>query len=446
MLPGHMPRAAAGLIMLLVFGPASAADSAAARRADLETARSEYIAKTQALAPAQRRAALDYLERIGPRVGAMSDAEFMLAVARIPAFADNAHDGFDSGDDSWWPDTRLPLRLVWFPDGLLVARAAPAYASLLGARITRIEGLAPAQLLARLHAVCGGTEEYRQWNALWVISNGGLLKALGVAQSATALRIEAQLHDGRRQALSLPFVPQASMPARLRPTRLLSAALTDDEAGKGWRAATAGAAPLYQQQADTLYRAQQLPELDALYVQLRSNLDEDGQHLEPFLQATLVQARATPPRNLVLDLRFDVGGDIDMTRDFLREIVQLATGRIYVLVGRYTFSAGIVSAAAARHDGGSRVTLVGEQVGDRLRFWSEGVHACLPNSHYCLRPTTGLWDLEQGCKSQPGCYGDQFEATVGSLRPQLSAPLTAAAWLTGRDPAMEAVSRDLRGH
>jgi hypothetical protein len=37
----------------------------------------------------------------------------------------------------------------------------------------------------------------------------------------------------------------------------------------------------------------------------------------------------------------------------------------------------------------------------------------------CLHPTTGLWDLEKGCKREPDCYGDQFGATVGSLEPTL---------------------------
>jgi hypothetical protein len=435
------------LFALLAFcvRPAPAADSASARGADLEFARTEYLARTQSLEPSQRRAALAYLDRIGPLVGAMSDAEFLLAVARIPAFAENAHDVFDSGDDSWWPDTRLPVRLVWFPDGLLVARAAPAYAALAGARITRIEGLTPAELLDRLRAVCGGTEGYCRWNALWVVSNGDLLQALGAGKSASALAVEVQLRDGRRRQLQLPYVPEATVPKRLRPTRLLSPQLSEDETAKGWQvAATAGADPLYLQQPDTLYRAQRLDALDALYVQLRSNVDEDGQQLEPFLKETLAQARASPPHNLVLDLRFDVGGDISQSRELLRELVRATTGRIFVLISRYTFSAGIVSAAAVRHDGGKRVKLIGEPVGDRLRFWSEGGDVCMPNSHYCLRPTTGLWDLEHGCKSVPGCYGDQFDATAGSLQPQLSAPLTAAAWLAGRDLAMEAVASELR--
>jgi len=62
---------------------------------------------------------------------------------------------------------------------------------------------------------------------------------------------------------------------------------------------------------------------------------------------------------------------------------------------------GIVSAAAMKHDGGDRVILVGEDVADRLRFWSEGKPVCLPNSDLCLHPTTGLWDLEKGCKGEP---------------------------------------------
>jgi hypothetical protein len=419
-------------------------DPAADRRADLEFARSAYVDKSMAFTPAGRRAALDFIAEAIPRVGTMSAAEYLLALARIAAFADNAHDVFGGGDDSWWPDTRLPLRLVWFPDGLLIARAAPEQASLLGARITRVEDLAPDDLLERLHAVCGGTAAFRRWNALWVLSNGELLHALGYARSPDKLRLELELRDGRKQQLELAYVPATGMPAGLRPTRLLSMVLSAEEAARDWRVpATPGSMPLYLQQPDTLYRAQRLPELEALYVQLRSNMDEQGQDFAAFLKSTLAGARASPPRNLVLDLRFDVGGDISVSREFLRDLVRLVRGHIYVLVSRYTFSAGIVSAAAAKHDGGSRVTLVGEGVGDRLRFWSEGQHLGLPHSHYYLRPTSGMWDLEHGCKAQPDCYGDQFDATVGSLTPKLPAPLTAAAWLEGRDLAMEAIRKDL---
>jgi hypothetical protein len=439
-------RLGAGLAACSAGAVAPAADVGAGRAADLVEARSEYLLKTLAPSTEQRRRALSYLEKIGPRTASMSAAEFLLAVARIPAFADNGHDVFNSGNDAWWPDTRLPFKLVWFPDGLVVARAAPQHTELLGARITHIEGLTPDQLLTKLHAVCGGTDAYRRWNALWVVHNGQFMHALGLAKSPQRLVFEAVLRNGQQRVFSVDYVPEATIPASMRPTRLLSGDLSATETAKGWATAVAGTAePLYQQQPDQLFRRARVADLDALYLQLRSNLDEGGQKFAPFLDETLRDLRATPARNLVFDLRFDVGGDISQSRDFLRQITQLVPGRIYVLVSRYTFSAGIVSAAALKHDGGPRVTVVGEEVGDRLRFWSEGEPQCLPNSRFCLRPTSGLWDLAHGCKAEPACYGDQFDATVGTLRPQLNAPLSASAWLAGRDLAMEAVTKDLRG-
>ena len=88
------------------------------------------------------------------------------------------------------------------------------------------------------------------------------------------------------------------------------------------------------------------------------------------------------------------------------------------------------------------MTIVGEKVGDDLRWWSEGENACLPNSHYCLHVTTGLWDLVNGCAQNPDCYGDRLDARVDSLDPQLHAPMTAEMWLSGRDAAMEVIKAD----
>jgi hypothetical protein len=74
-----------------------------------------------------------------------------------------------------------------------------------------------------------------------------------------------------------------------------------------------------------------------------------------------------------------------------------------------------------------------------MRFWSEGGNACLADSGFCLRFTSGLIDLRKGCAGEPDCYGDQFDVTVGSLDPDIAAPLTAADYLARRDRALDAV-------
>ena len=104
----------------------------------------------------------------------------------------------------------------------------------------------------------------------------------------------------------------------------------------------------------------------------------------------------------------------------------------------------LVSAAAVKKAGGNKVVIVGEAPGDRLRFWSEGGNACLPNSGFCLHYTDGLFDMVKGCTGTSGCYGDQFDVNVGSLRPEINAPLTTGDYLAGRDRALDIVLEHLR--
>ena len=150
-------------------------------------------------------------------------------------------------------------------------------------------------------------------------------------------------------------------------------------------------------------------------------------------------------RNLVVDLRFDGGGDISRTTGFFDGLAARVPGCTYVIVSRLTFSAGIVAAALVEMSAPERVRIVGEPVGDRLRFWSEGHDVCLPSTGYCVHMRDGLWDLVKGCAQEPGCYGDQFKAKVPDLDPDMPAPLTARSWLDGTDLAMNAIEADAGG-
>jgi len=432
------------LALVLCAAPALADGIRDAQLADLEYARTHYVVENLAYSPTGRRRALEHIRRLEQRAGRLTPAEFLVGLDELATLADNGHDTVYPGDGAWTPELRLPLRLIWFPDAMLIARAAPELADLLGARVRRIEGRSPAALLRHLRHEHSGTDGNRRWNTLWDIENPAMLHAMGLAPAADRLRFDLVLRDGRRVTRTITARPAAELPPPARRSRYWSADPYGREAELGWRAATVSApVPLALDRPDLVYRAAVLPDLDAGYLQLRSNFDEEGQHITPFVDAFGARLRARPPHNLIVDLRFDTGGDIGTTRGLMRDITRAVPGRIYVLTGPATFSAGIVSAAALKHDGGGKVTLVGERVGDRLQWWSEGGHQCLPNSKNCLHASDGYWDLVHGCAGQPHCYGDQFEARVDGLDPDIRAPYTAADWLAGRDPALEAVRRDL---
>ena len=430
-------------LVLACAASAQAQAPATSRAGDLELAKSAYVLKSPAFSPEARRRAVAFIDRSARRAAAMSPTAFLLSMLTIPALADNGHDVLNDSDGAWFPADRLPVRMIWFPDGWVVARAAPEFADLLGARVSAIDGLPSAEVFRRVRRYWGGPDSSRRWNLEWFIENGGILHALGIAPRADRLRLAVRLTDGTRTTRELRFVPVKDVPPGRGPIRLWSAQLWTAEAEAGWQAGSGATQPLYLEDADAPLRAVPLPELDALYVEFRTHIDDPPGSVARFTQAVDRELESLQPRNLILDLRFDTGGDTELTRDWQRTIPARIPGRIFVLLGRYTFSAGIVAVAAFKHDGGAKVTLVGEPPGDRLVWWSEGSNVCLPYSHYCPHLTTGQWNLVSGCDGNPGCYGDKYDVVVGTLAPDLAAPLTASDWLSGRDPGMEAIRESL---
>jgi hypothetical protein len=428
------------LLAALLAAPWSFASSWESQRTDLEFARDQFVAKSLAFSKADRRRANAMIDQIVARGHALSNEAFLLATLRIAALAGNAHEGIHGG---WVPQTRLPFRMIWFSDGMVVARADPQHADLLGARVVTIEGYKPRALQAGLRPYIGGNDDYLRWNAMWLVESGGMLHAIGMAKNTDRLRMRLRKADGRSVDVTVPFVPRAQAATGASPPRFWSAAAYESERKFGWRSAIDGPQqPMYLRDDDEPFRTAPLVNLDALYVQFRANstADAGGKDIQAFVQRVRDELVATHPAYLVLDLRFDIGGDIDQTRGLAHEMARAIPGRIFVLTGPYTFSAGIVFAAAMKHDAPDRVTLVGEPVGDRLRFWSEGKHVCMPGAGYCLQVSTGLWDLTRGCAKEVACYGDRLDARVDSLNPDIAAPITSGDWLSGRDPAMEAVA------
>lgn len=407
---------------------------------DLELVKTGYLAKSQSFSPGDRQRALAYIDSIKQK--RLSRPRQLAALLRIGAFSHNAHDWLNNGK-GWLPETNLPLRLLWLADGITVAQAAPGYERLLGGEILTLAGKSPGELLATLRQYNGGNDEFIKSRGIWLLESPQMLKAIGISQRADLVPVEVRRADGVIERCGLRAVAGTRSPHDEHSLGVWSRAATGKQRQLGWKNAGAGSEPFYLQEPASTFRMHELPELDALYVQFRSNLDGPGQSITAFAQAVQDKLAATPMRHVILDQRFNTGGNSDLTMDLMRAIGQRGNGRVYVLVGPRTFSAGIVSTALVKHASGNRAVLVGEEIGDRLRWWSEGDSVCLPSSKYCMAYTTGLWDLARGCAGEAGCYGDRFDAAVPHLSPDLRAPITREDWLAGRDPAMDAVARDL---
>lgn len=375
------------------------------------------------------------------RAASLSEAEFMLGLARAQAAIDNGHSNATaSAMVRRFP--HLPIRMAYFGDELRVLRATEDQRDLLGLRVTQINGVSVEDAAQRLRDAFGGPDAAYRVVAPLLLETPAYLEAVGIAANTPTLRFEA--NNGATFERTLIPLNVDAIETWTFPGDLAMHWRRDDARLTSFVPATA---PLYLQHQANGYWQEDLADLDAVYFSIRTNMDdESGQSLRAFSNAALeaLRARPHPPRAIIVDLRFNHGGDYSLTHDLMAELGDIVggDGRIYFLTSGNTFSAAIVSIAFAKQAAPDRTLIVGEPIGDRLQFWAEGWRYDLPNSGFRARYATAYYDLQNGCEGFFRCYWGAFHlfpVIVDDLDVDIPAAMTFEAYAAGRDPALEAV-------
>ncbi|MFZ2030332.1 MAG: hypothetical protein WAU68_08500 [Vitreimonas sp.] len=392
----------------------------------------------RAYTPAARQQARRLADRLRSDAGRLSHEQFVLRVAEIAALADNGHTAI--GENAFRKNTsRLPVRTFLFADGLYLLRATPANADLLGARIDAIDGHRVEDVFRQIRRYHGGEDAYRRISLLPMLESPALLQAAGIAREHDALTLRGVTAQGA------PFERRIIAEQRDRGAPVSSTGRTVYPTGPDnpMRSflSESDTLPIYLHGRQDLFWIEPTP-ADGLYVGVGNNNDSDDLPIATFLDSALNRIRTEHPRFVVLDMRMNGGGDFTKTYAFARALPAAASGApIYVLTSAWTFSAAITTVGALKQEGGNQVHIVGAPVGDRLRFWAEGGQFALPNSFLTVGYAAGRYVYDDACRDTSICswLGYRYPVRVSTLAPEISAPLTFAAYREGRDPAMEAV-------
>jgi hypothetical protein len=373
----------------LLVGAASVVSTPAPSTPDVAAMR-DYVAKNRAYSPAARAEALRRVEALAALSG--DPARFELEAAAIAALADNGHSVLLPPQwASRYP--RSPVRFGLFADGLFVIAAPADQAGLIGRRVVELNGR-PWQAVRQAYArYQGGEQGFRDQFVTLFMETPALLHAAGLSEdpAGLALLLEAENGERTREAVAARLAPFEGEAALLGRPQLLEASAS----------LPADARPLYLQNPDEAWRLAYSDAVNGAYIQLKSTA---GDGIGPFLEATLAELGRRRPRNIVVDLRFNLGGDLTLARDFMEKLPPLAAGgRIYAITSGRTFSAAISSLGYLRQAAGDRLTIVGEPIGDRLEFWAEGDLLRLPGVGAMLLYATERHNYMTGCP-EPDCH------------------------------------------
>jgi hypothetical protein len=346
-------------------------------------------------------------------IATTSDDELSFRIIHLIDGAHVAHNGaFPQGGDF---SARLPLRFNWYPEGLAVNRASQEYAGALGALVLKIGDETPDQLLVRIAPyIPYENDSWLRVRATEFIREEAVLRHFGLIGA-----------DGRvAMTLEKPGQPPFIVSVGLADPMPKLVSITD-----GLHIPI----PLSQSHLSKNYWYQYLEDSQTLYIQYNECENDPKLNFKDFTNQVLGEVDSHPIKRVVLDLRFNGGGDssvIDPLQDGLAARSK-SIGHLYVLIGPWTFSSAMMNAhnlqqginSYGRHSN-LKATMVGEPTGDGLNTYGNIKQIVLPNSKIAVYYTTKF-------------FGDQKAAPM-TPEPEISAPRTLADDLAGRDAALEA--------
>jgi len=322
-----------------------------------------------------------------------------------------------------------PFRVKAFEEGLFLSVLPPEHADLLGARVTRIGELPADEAFRRVARVTPADGSVGKLNDTpMFLAVPQLLQALGVSQGVDSLSLTVLSSDGMPTTIHLPRVAgdfgygwywsEFDGPG--------------ESSYVAWPEGLSRPLPLhlrnrYDQRQNFWFEV--LPESGVVYLQSNAILDAEDETMESFFQRFFQATDTLQDRlsGLVVDLRFNPGGNgyqLPAIMEALGDRPWLTgPGKLLVLTGPKTFSAGVVATAMMKN--GMQATLVGSPGAAGFNFFSDMRSRVLPRSKLKLWVATVYWEYDDR-----GGLAEAFHVDV-------PVPFPPEAYFSGSDPVLE---------
>ncbi len=358
--------------------------------------------------------AMNQLQRDLPQV---SDVEVVLRLKRLVAGLGVAHTRV-GGPLEPLAFRRYPIAFFWYSDGLGVFAAAPEYREAIGCHVMQIGSLTPQQVeVAVAPYISRENEAWLHNESPGLMGVAEVLQWLKIAELDGRLRLSLTRPDGRPLTLDISPVDSGT------PIRFMFA----------WEALPL-AVPLCHKRPETPYWYEFLPQAQTLYLNYQACSSAPNAPFAEFVHQVLNVADSNSVARVIVDLRNNTGGDSSVVKPLIAGLKSRfrfgAKGQIYALIGRGTFSSGLLAALELRNEPGA--ILVGEPTGGKPNCYGNSPSFTLPNSRI------QVWYCEKYFRTIP-------TSDPPSLEPDIPVSLSLTQFLAGRDPALEAaLSEDAR--
>ena len=366
---------------------------------------------------------------LGSQIPRLSDADIIVTMAKIVAKLGDGHTRLhiprlypelalpaELGHSGTKPPKieslrfrQSPVRFELFHDGLFVVGARPEYQHLLEQEVVYFDETPVDRAIELAKSVSFHENDSRA--KLMVPDRLALPEVtenLGISVSSDVVAITTVDASGRTSQTHLQTLN-----------------------GPGDQFVSSGpTSPLWLRNKDKYRWYEILDDRDAIFVQVNEFEENPVLPYGDFVATTIAAARDAGVSRFVIDLRHNFGGNGAWVTPFVTGLGSSEFnqyGRLYILMGRSTFSAA--QFFLHKFEELSYAIFVGEQSGAKPSHFGDARRVVLDNSGLTLRVSTIYWH---------SWLANDFR---DAINPHISAPLTSTDFFAGHDAVLEAALR-----
>jgi C-terminal processing protease CtpA/Prc len=170
------------------------------------------------------------------------------------------------------------------------------------------------------------------------------------------------------------------------------------------------------------------PDRKTLYFNYNNCRDEQDNPFANFNSELFTFIASHQPEKIILDLRYNNGGNSGILNPFIEKIKDSylnRKGKFFVLIGKQTFSSAVMNAVDLKRN--SNALFIGEATSGNINHYGEVRGFSLPKSKIVIAYSTRYWETWKGIK--------------GPLKPDIYVKYSIKNYAEGRDEAIMQVYR-----
>jgi tetratricopeptide (TPR) repeat protein len=396
---------------------AAAPLTAAEWQADLKFLAEEMPKRHKNLFHTMRREEFEAaVKNLHERIPAMSADEIVVGLMKITAMVGDGHTYMLRRGSSYQTNNYYPVQFYWFKDGLFVRRAAPEYAEIIGKRVVKIGKYRTEDALKTVGSLIAKDNEWgAREDAPVYLSIPLILSGLKIVEDKQKLALTVET-DGKEKTVELK--PSATAEEYRKPPASWATMAADAK----------NPIPLYQKNAGEYFWFEYLKDQKLVYVQQTAVQNSEKETVADFYKRVMKFVEANDVEKLVIDQRFNRGGNNYLNRPVVIELIKSKLnerGRLFVITGRQTFSAA--QNLINEIEKYTNAIFVGEPTAARPNHFGDPTPINLPNSKLSVRVSTLWWQ-----------DFDERDRRLWTA-PEVAAEISSADYRENRDPAMEEI-------